>query len=294
MKKTLKNIDLNLISVLILNFLVLIMGLVVIIFKSFGLIDIVLYISILFYIYALFSTACYFVKRKEGDYETLLLALINIIVATFMFIFKNENAPMILGTGLTIYTVLLIINRICKIIYLKNKNSFVWIIKSLITFLITFLGILTIFNLFKEVTVQTMMFGFYFMSLGFMLILENVIEIFVSDSTFRKILSKLLDDPNKTLEEIKEDTIDLTSGTTKSLKEIKKEEKPTAQKKVVKKDTKKETKPKIEVKTKEEIKKSSSKTKESVKKVTKANESKKEVKPTPKKVGRPKKTESSK
>lgn len=205
MKKTIKNIDLNLISNLVLSIIVLLMGVIIMIFKSFGLIEIILYISILFYIYAFFSTIAYFIRRKEGDYELLLLSLINIITATFLFIFKEDNAPMILGAGMTIYTILLVVNRGIKVLNLKKENNFMWIIKFITTFLIAFLGILTTFNLFNEVTVQTMMFGFYFISLGFMLTIENIIEIFITDDTFKRILSKVLaEETNKNLEEINE------------------------------------------------------------------------------------------
>ena len=291
MKKTFKSIDLSLISNLVLSILVIALGLIVMIFKSFGLIEIVLYISILFYIYALLSTISYFIKRKEGDYELLLQALINIIVATFMFIFKNDNPPMILGISVIIYTILISLNRGCKALLLKKQDSYMWIIKLIVTFLIAFLGLLTTFNLFKEVTVQTMMFGFYFMSLGFMLTIESTIEIFITDETFRKLLSKVLEDESKkNLEEIKEPK-KVIKETAKNITEIKeeKEKKPKAVKKVSeKKEDKKEvqTKPKKETKNKSEIK-----VEENKKKVTKSKKEPVEIKKETKKPGRPKKTD---
>ena len=205
MNKTLKNIDLNLISESILSIIVLLMGVIVMIFKTFGLIEIVLYGSILFYIYALFSTILYFVGRKEGDYELLLLSLINIITATFMFLFKNDNEAMILGAGMTIFTILLVANRGVKIIQLRREDNYIWIVKFVVTFLIGFLGMLTTFNIFNNVTVQTMMFGFYFISLGFMLTIESLINMFISNDTFKKILSKVIEDEStKKIENIKE------------------------------------------------------------------------------------------
>ncbi len=319
MKKTLKSIDLSLISGLVLSIIVLLMGVIVMVFKSFGLIEIVLYISILFYIYALFSTIAYFVRRKEGDYEILLLSLINIITATFMFIFKIDNPPMILGAGMTIYTILVVINRGLKILQLKKIDSFMWIIKFIITFLIAFLGILTIYNLFNEVTVQTMMFGFYFMSLGFMLTLESIIEIFITDATFRKLLSKVIEEEQiKDLEEIKETKEVVKKETPKQVEKIKIANKveigtsvatrKTTKKEVSKKSpstkvTKEEkTKPtakaqKTEIKTetpkkagrpKKETKETTKTTKTDIKKEEKRIEAKPVVK---KSVGRPKKTE---
>ncbi len=263
MKNTLKRIDLCLINQLILSVIVLLIGVVVTIFKSFGLIDIVLYISLLFYIYSFFSILLYFIRRKEGDYELLLLSLINIITATFMFVFKKDNPPMILGAAMTIYTILLVINRGVKILKLKSENNFMWVVKFLVTFLIAFLGMLTTYNLFNEVTVQTLMFGFYFMSLGFMTTIENLIEIFITDTIFKKILSKILEDENVKLEEIIE-IVDLDS-------------------------TKSESKPKT-VKVKKEA---STVTKKAgrPKKETKTKTTKKEETPTPRRVGRPRKSD---
>ena len=208
MKKTLKNSDLSLITQVLLSLLIMIMGIIIMIFKAFGLVEIVLYISILFYVLAFLSILAYFIKRKEGDYEILLLALISVITATFLFVFKNDNVPMILGIGMTIFTILEIMNRIYKIVILKKEENFMWIIKFIITFVIGVLGLLTTINLFKEITVQTMMIAYYFITFGFLLSIENFIELFMTDKQFKKILSKMLDeDPYSNLENIKEDRI---------------------------------------------------------------------------------------
>ena len=208
MKKTLKNSDLSLITQVTLSLLIMIMGIIIMIFKAFGLVEIILYISILFYVLAFLSILAYFIKRKEGDYEILLLALISVITATFLFVFKNDNVPMILGIGMTIFTILEIMNRIYKIFTLKKEENFMWIIKFIITFVIGVLGLLTTINLFKEITVQTMMIAYYFITFGFLLSIENFIELFMTDKQFKKIISKMLDeDPYSNLENIKEDRI---------------------------------------------------------------------------------------
>lgn len=269
MKKNLKSIDLNLVSEFILSILVLIMGIVVMIFKTFGLIEVVLYGSVLFYIYALFSTILYFVGRKEGDYELLLLSLISIITATFMYVFKDDNPAMILGAGMTIFTILTVANRGVKVIQFRREDNYMWVIKFFVTFLIGFLGMLTTFNLFNNVTVQTMMFGFYFISLGFILSIENIINIFITNDSFKKMLSKVLEDEtSKKLEKVE----DLGA--------------------------KRETENKVIVKNKQETKTTHKKEQTEIKKETKVEDKEKKVKvekketkitETPKKVGRPKK-----
>lgn len=204
MKKNLRSIDLHLIANLILSVIVLIMGIVIMIFKAFGLTDIILYVSVLFYIYAFFSIIAYFVKRKEGDYELLLLSLINIIVATYMFVFQKDNLPMILGSAMTVYTILVVANRGYKVLMLKNQNNFTWVVKFIMTFLLAFIGILTTINLFNETTVQTMMMGYYFITTGVLMTIESSIELFVTERAFNKIVSKLVDEEDKNLSEVSE------------------------------------------------------------------------------------------
>ena len=152
--------DLTLITQLVLSILIFIGGVTIMIFKSFGLIDMVLYGSIIFFILAFFGVICYFIRRREGDYEILLFSLISVLTATFMFIFKNEDAAMILGAGLTIFNILVIANRIYKIVTYKNQDNFMWSVKFIGTFLIGFLAILTCVNLYKEISVQTLMLGY--------------------------------------------------------------------------------------------------------------------------------------
>lgn len=216
MRKSLKNMDISLIAQVILSVLIIFIGVITTIFKSFGLVDIVLYASILFYIFSFFSIIVYFVKRKEGDYEVLLMSLINVITATFMFVFKTDDYKMILGLGFTIYSIMIVSNRIYKIYTLKNENNFMWIVKFMGTILIGFLGMLTSYNLFNEVSVQTLLYGYYFTSLGIILLFENIIEIIVTEDKWNKILNKLIASNNE-LEEIKEETTTKKKTTTKKV-----------------------------------------------------------------------------
>lgn len=208
MKETLKNADLSLKSNLISNIFIIIMGILIMIFKTFGLIDVILYISILFYILAFVKVIAYFIKRKKNDYETLILALISTIIGTFMFIYKSDSVSVTLGLGLAVFSVLEIVNRGYRIMILKREENFMWAVKFIITFVIGVLGLLTSINFYNETTVQTMMIAYYFITFGLLLTIENFIELFINDKKFKRILSRLIDeDPYKHLDNIKEDRI---------------------------------------------------------------------------------------
>lgn len=261
--------DLTLITQLVLSILIFIGGVTIMIFKSFGLVDMVLYGSIIFFILAFFGVICYFIRRREGDYEILLFSLISILTATFMFVFKNDDAAMILGTGLTIFNILVVANRIYKIVTYKNQDNFMWSVKFIGTFLIGFLAILTCVNLYKEISVQTLMLGYYFTCLGVIMTIENLVELFVTKDKFEKFVSKVVDSEYKNLEMV--DTIN---------EETKDEVKPEVKEVNVVIEKKRGRKPKVEVNGKDvnkEIKTEVKKVKKELKPVTK--ELKKKAKP---------------
>ncbi len=257
--------DLTLITQLVLSILIFIGGVTIMIFKSFGLIDMVLYGSIIFFILAFFGVICYFIRRREGDYEILLFSLISILTATFLFIFKNDDAAMILGAGLTIFNILVIANRIYKIVTYKNQDNSMWSVKFIGTFLIGFLAILTCVNLYKEISVQTLMLGYYFTCLGVIMTIENLVELFVTKDKFDKFVSKVIENEYKNLEMVDA---------------INEENKPEVKEVNVVIEKKRGRKPKIEVNGKDvnkEIKKEVKKVKKELKPATK--ELKKKAKP---------------
>lgn len=305
--------DLTLITQLVLSILIFIGGVTIMIFKSFGLIDMVLYGSIIFFILAFFGVICYFIRRREGDYEILLFSLISVLTATFMFIFKNEDAAMILGAGLTIFNILVIANRIYKIVTYKNQDNFMWSVKFIGTFLIGFLAILTCVNLYKEISVQTLMLGYYFTCLGVIMTIENLVELFVTKDKFDKFVSKVIENEYKNLEmvdaineenkpEVKEVNVviekkrgrkpkievngkDVNKEIKKEVKKVKKELKPATKElkkkaKPVVKAIEKETKP-LKKKIEKEIKPVKKEVKKTVKSAKKTvNKAKREVKKT--------------
>lgn len=279
MNNALKNLNISLVSNLILSVIVIIIGIITTVFKSFGLVDIVLYASILFYVFAFFSIIAYFVKRNKGDYETLLLSLINIITATVMFVLKGQDELMVLGLGMTLYTIMMLFNRMYKIICLKSENSFMWIVKFVTTFLIGVLGALTAYNLFNEVSVQTLLYGYYFITLGVIMTLENTIDLVVTDDKFDKAMKKVIaeEDSKNKLEEIKEEKVVKEEKTVKEVKTAK---------------PKKEVKVKAEVKEEKKVVKKPTAKKATTKKVAVKKETKKPVQKETtekRKPGRPKK-----
>lgn len=204
----------------ILYFILIIIGIIIMSFPAFGLINPILYLGALFYIYAFFTIIAYFLSRKEKDYELLFNSLINIIVASFLIAVPNENVPFMLGTSMLIYTLLILVNRGFIVYKYKINKNYLWVIKFIITFLVIFLGILTIINLYNELSVQTLIIGYYFITLGVMLITEPLFKLFISPKKFNKIVSKILEEDEKNV--TKKQTLIKKSTKNKPQKTIKK------------------------------------------------------------------------
>lgn len=171
--------------------LIIIIGIVLMAYPAFGLIDPIYFISIVFYGVSFVSIITYFINRKENDYELLLISLANVLVASFLFLFQNGKVSFILGTGLLIYTLLNTIIKGYYVIKYKKENKYIWFIKSISCILVLFVGVLSIINLYCEMSVLTMMIGYYFVIYGIILLLEPMFEILVQSGYLKKIMKEL-------------------------------------------------------------------------------------------------------
>jgi len=224
-------------SEIVLYGLLVLMGIIVMSFPAFGLINTPYYVGSLFYIYSFMIILTYFVERKEGDYELLFNALISVIAGTFMFTNTTRTSSFILGTGLLIFTLLMLINKGYLIYKQKNKDNYLWVIKFIVAFLLAFLGVLVIINLFYEFSIQTLLIGYYFISIGIMQIIEPLVYYYIGEKKLKKIIDYI----------VKED------DTTKEFKE----KKPVVRKKTITKKKVVSAKPKTKTVKKVAVKKAS-------------------------------------
>ena len=86
-------------SEIVLYGLLVLMGIIVMSFPAFGLINTPYYVGSLFYIYSFMIILTYFVERKEGDYELLFNALISVIAITLVNLFGGYLKDSITKTG---------------------------------------------------------------------------------------------------------------------------------------------------------------------------------------------------
>lgn len=123
-------------------------------------------------------------SRKEGDYELLLLTITNIIVALFLFLCKDKNTQVILGTAVLAFYLQALGVRVNRLIYYKKKDDTLFYSKITTTVLLTVLTVLVSYNLYTETTVQTMLFGYYFIVYGIIWLLDSLLSYFVKTEKF--------------------------------------------------------------------------------------------------------------
>ena len=74
-------------------------------FPALGMVEPIYFISIIFFIFSFLNIAAYFMAKKNIDYELLFMALLNLLIGTFLFIMQYEEESFILGTFVLAYTI---------------------------------------------------------------------------------------------------------------------------------------------------------------------------------------------
>lgn len=182
----------------ILCIITILTGILLMSYPALGMLDPVFFISMIFYLLAFFSVTAYFIKRVKDDYELLLISFSNILIGTFMFLMQDMRASLVLGAGILFYTLL---NLVIKGYYLykfKKEKDYNWSVKLIESSIIILIGILTIFNLINEISVFTLMFGYYFITYGIINMIEPVFTYLIESGSLKELLKEIDKKGNKT------------------------------------------------------------------------------------------------
>lgn len=177
------------ISYIVLSIFLICLGIFNLVYPYIGMEDLLFYTSMIFLLFAFVTLVCYLWSRKEGDYELLLLTITNIIVGVFLFLCREKNVQVILGTAVLAFFVQAIAVRIRQIIFLKKKKDNLYFSKLTISVLLSVLTLLVVFNLYTGTTVQTMLFGYYFIVYGIIWLLDCSLGLLVNTKKVKKFLN---------------------------------------------------------------------------------------------------------
>ena len=199
MKKVIKESDRTFLLIdFMLYMLYIVCGYILLRYPEIEVLQPIRYVTPLFYLFGFFSLIAYFMNRRKEDYEFLFLGLINILTGSFILFFSYyTDTSFILGNALLIYSITMVFNKGWHTIKLSRENNINMFPKFAITILLTLLGILVTTNLYKEMTLQTLILGYYFISFGVLSLFEPIMIIVIRNKKLRKQLVALLEEENK-------------------------------------------------------------------------------------------------
>ena len=154
------------------------------------------YLAIMFMIFAFFSFVAYFIGKKDGDYELILLSLVNVVIAVFLYYFKDGSIPMLLSFSLSSWSFFYITLKLITAFQYKDINYKKHSIKMFITAIIFVLSIITVFSLFTDdIILGLSLYGYYYIIVAGLNFLEVTLNrmVFEKDdaNTFKLIPSAL-------------------------------------------------------------------------------------------------------
>lgn len=190
MRKLLK-VKLNVFINIIYSLLIFIIGIIVMNYPSLGMLSPIYFVSIMFFILSFLSTLAYFLGRKNNDYELIIISLINVLIASYMFICQNGDAPIILGTGVLLFTLLNVLIKGYYTYEYKKEKKYIWSVKLLSSILLFLIGTLTTVNLYNNLSVITIMFGYYFITYGLINLIEPSFEYLVQIGYFKNLIKEI-------------------------------------------------------------------------------------------------------
>lgn len=130
-----------------------------------------------FIVYSLIKLLEYFLTKPKDDNEELYTAIICAIASLSGFKFIDYNTQMVLSLTLAVWVGAMSIIRLIKIDYLHDRNDKLMYINLGTFFLFLLLGLLTSINLYFSETVQFLMLGFFFITVGLLDLAEDLIRI---------------------------------------------------------------------------------------------------------------------
>ena len=127
-------------------------GFVLLNLSDIGMKNPVSFIPTIFYIFAFLSLFCYFINRRNDDYELLLLGVINVLVGTFIMYYTNyPNKGFIMADAVLIYALANVLNSGYTCHKLVGKRDLNFFPKVSITTLLLFLGFFVVASLYNKI-----------------------------------------------------------------------------------------------------------------------------------------------
>lgn len=132
----------------------------------------------IFYIVMLLYFGCeftnYLLTRKETGMHSLYISLACMIASVSGLKYMNEPSNMVLSITLAGWMIIMVIIKLIRIEDLRNKMNYSVFINIFSLSLFILLGFLSITNLYKGISNECLMLGFFFVANGILNIIETL------------------------------------------------------------------------------------------------------------------------
>ena len=163
------------------SIILIMLGIFLLVFPWFGESSPSKLLYLLFSIYGGIKIIEYILTRNEKDYEDLYTGIACVLAAASGFKFAIYSTPMVLSITLASWVGIMAIIKLIKLDFYHDRENKMFFV-NLVTFsLFLLLGLLTSINLYFELTVQTLMLGFFFVVNGILNLAEDGIRILIDN-----------------------------------------------------------------------------------------------------------------
>ena len=173
-------------------------GFILLNFSDIELLNPIRYASPLFFMFGFFALLTYFLNRRDGDYESLLLGFINVCVGAFILIYVSfPNSAFIMADAVLVYSIANVINKgyHCKVLFDKKDINF--FPKVAVTILLLLLGVFVVSALYTKIEVGSLILGYYFIIFGLLSLLEPLITVLTKNVRLENYILEFLSYENK-------------------------------------------------------------------------------------------------
>lgn len=166
---------------LVVSGILILLGLLLLIFPWFGIKDPTHLLYILFGIYGVIKLFEYFFTKAGSDREDLYTGIVCLLAMISAFLFSSYNQALVLGITLVSWVAVMALIKLIKLDFYHDRHHKMFYV-NLTTFLVfLIIGVLTSINLYFDLTVQTLVLGYFFVINGLINLAEDSMRIINSE-----------------------------------------------------------------------------------------------------------------
>lgn len=164
----------NKLTPVVLAILLIILGVVIISLPILDFVNLKVTLLVSFGLIALFNLVSFIITYKDKDVESLLTFIVSTLIL-FLVIYLDLKQFVNVAMILMIWVAFISLVRLKKADYYNDRKNKAWIIQMVSIAIFVLTGLLTAVNLSYSSTIQTLLFGYFFLINGILELVDPLI-----------------------------------------------------------------------------------------------------------------------